>query len=1091
MQNKNSESYLESEIINILKEIGWKTVSKDNNEVENVLKNCTEKKLIENFRKIIFLRNKAQLNNVELNDNEMNEIISKINDKNSRICKFGILLNQKITITRNNLNDTAGYNKEVSLDIFPRNVSGGAGHNYYQIAQQLWLKDKYENVKAHRADIVLLINGLPLIQIELKKENQSSYTSAINQFKNYHLKGVYDNGLASMITLLIAMDDTQMRYFSNVDKNTEFDNSNIYLSWRDENNTEIMGYKNIVRSFLSIPAAHEMLADFIVPKADENKVLLLRSYQQHAVKKIIDKLKEIKDTWLHSTEKPLKLGYVWHTTGSGKTLTSFKLASLVMEKNLAHRVVFLVDRIELGQQTNYEYNKFIEEGEVTIFQARNTDDLYELITKNDISKKVIIASIQKGSRINFKKFTQNKLNKLIDKKILFIFDEAHRSTFGEMLNTLKDNFPSCALLGFTGTPIFKQNAKNKELTTIDVFGPEIHKYTILNGMEDEKVLKFNIETIYLKDLAKFWVCQRINNKNNLGIELNHNTSDNELNQISSDLRDKYPEFEKLWNLLDKWKQNYTNAEENKEVEKFENEFFNGIFDKKLGSDENYLQTMYKQSIVDDILKNWNDRSSDFKFGAIFAVNSIQDAIKYHKILKDKIKKTPLNKSFTVTALFDPGIDSSDVNYQPKHEEIKEIIDAYNRNFATTFDYSKPDKQVHANFKKDLSARLAHKEPYYEVNKKVGNQLDLLIVVDQMLTGFDSKYINAIYFDKLLENEHIIQAISRTNRILDKNTKQFGSAYFYRKPFQMQQRIKDAFKLYTTQDFEKCTIANKDVYIREINESFDKIKKLFSNWNINNFSRLPKLDANVDNYDTLKKELMSFANEFIKIKRNVASLKILGILLDNERKDLNISRHIFNTLSQRFLEIPKDEIKSDTQNQINYDLDYSIELNKTLAKTNTSKLEVDAKYLNNLIKQLNSEKNEENLNQIREKFCEKITIFPEKLQQIIIEVLKSNQISNYDELINLAEKRANEEEERLHNQEYINLGANPEIARKIEENNSNRLNEGGIFDELRSTINYQRGKEYLNKKKEFEGTRVDNITLETQIRNTIIKNREQK
>ncbi|MEG1910731.1 MAG: DEAD/DEAH box helicase family protein, partial [Bacteroidales bacterium] len=413
---------------------------------------------------------------------------------------------------------------------------------------------------------------------------------------------------------------------------------------------------------------------------------------------------------------------------------------------------------------------------------------------------------------------------LINKKrIVFIIDEAHRSTFGDMLITIKKTFPAAIFFGFTGTPIQKENEKKKN-TTSTIFGDELHKYSIADGIKDKNVLGFDPYKVLVykdKDLRRV-------------VALEKAKADNEEEAIADPKKSEI--FYEYMN--DMPMAGFTDSVDN---------YTKGI--------EDYIPTSqyeteeYRQEVVNDIFENWTTISHRGKFHAIFATSSIPEAIAYYKLIKS------LKPNFKVAALFDQSIDNNG-DGAIKEDAIVEILDEYNIRYGKTFTIPTFRK-----YKKDVALRLAHRDPYKSIENTPEKQLDLLIVVDQMLTGFDSKWVNTLYLDKVLKNESIIQAFSRTNRLFD-HEKPFGTIRYYRRPHTMARNIERAFKLYSG-DKPLALFADKlKKNIRTMNAIYQEIVELFEAAEIESFEKLPESNAEKAQFAKLFKQF----NDFLEAAR---------------------------------------------------------------------------------------------------------------------------------------------------------------------------------------------------------------------------------
>lgn len=469
------EADFEEALIHMLSEKGWE---------KTVLKNYTEKQLIQNWANILFENNRGidRLNDYPLTDGEMQQILEQINLLKTPLKLNGFINGRSVTITRDNPDDTLHLGKEVSLKIYDRKEIA-AGQSRYQIAQQPKFPTKSKMLNDRRGDLMLLINGMPVIHIELKKSGVP-VSQACHQIEKYASEGIF-TGLFSLVQIFVAMNPEEALYFSNPGPEGTF-NPDFYFHWADFNNEPINDWQQIASTLISIPMAHQLIGFYTVADDSDGVLKVMRSYQYYAANAISDRV--AKANW---TDKNQRGGYIWHTTGSGKTMTSFKSAQLIASSKDADKVIFLMDRIELGTQSLKEYRGFADENE-DVQATENTGALVTKLKSNDPSNTLIVTSIQKMS--NIKDEADGGLNaadieQMNSKRIVFIVDECHRSTFGEMLLTIKQTFPSAIFFGFTGTPIQGENQK-KLSTTATVFGDELHRYSIADGIRDKKCSGF-------------------------------------------------------------------------------------------------------------------------------------------------------------------------------------------------------------------------------------------------------------------------------------------------------------------------------------------------------------------------------------------------------------------------------------------------------------------------------------------------------------------------------------------------------------------------------------------------------------------------
>ena len=643
---------------------------------------------------------------------------------------------------------------------------------------------------------MLLINGMPVFHIELKKSGVP-VTEAVNQIEKYAHEGVF-TGLFSLVQVFVAMNPEETLYFANPGPDGRF-NSDFYFHWADLNNDPINDWKRVAERLLSIPMAHQLIGFYTVADDSDGVLKVMSSSQYYAANKISDRVS--KNDW---TEGNQLGGYVWHTTGSGKTMTSFKSAQLIANSKDADKVIFLMDRIELGTQSLKEYRAFVDNAD----DVQETEDTITLISKlksSDPKNTLIVSSIQKMSNIKADaavKMRARDLESMKEKRLVFILDECHRSTFGEMLSTIKETFPNALFFGFTGTPVFHENEQAFS-TTADIFGDELHRYSIADGIRDKNVLGFDPTMVMVypdKEIRK-------------RVALQEAWATSEAEAVSDPVMSK-----KYYHFLSASEVPMTGHKDET------GKYCRGIED-YIGA-EAWQTDEYQDAVVDDIAGNWLTMSRNHKFHAIFATSSIPEAVRYYRKFRQKYPE------LKVTGLFDPSIDNQGGKKSLEKEDgLKEMLEDYNSLYDQNFDIG-----GYAKFKKDVSARLAHKRPYERV--KPEKQLDLLIVVNQMLTGFDSKWINTLYLDKVLVYQNLIQAFSRTNRLFNINEKPFGSIRYYRLPHTMKRNIEDAVKLYSGDRPQGLFADHLPDNIRHMNVSFQDMVNIFKNAGVPDMDRLP-------------------------------------------------------------------------------------------------------------------------------------------------------------------------------------------------------------------------------------------------------------
>ncbi|MDD7847773.1 HsdR family type I site-specific deoxyribonuclease, partial [Metamycoplasma hyosynoviae] len=707
-----------------------KLTSPENKWDEEILENKTEEELIKNWAKILHQNNNQseRLGEYELTNTEMQQIIDQINELRTPAKLNGFINGTTITIKRDNPKDKAHLGKEISLKIYDRNEIAG-GSSKYQIARQ----PKFKNSSGHgnRGDITLLINGMPLIHIELKRSGEP-IQHAIDDIQHYSDAKVFQNSLFSLVQIFVCMTPEDTIYFANPGPEGKF-NKDYFFHWADFNNIPITSWEKIASSILSIPMAHQLIGFYTIADEGDQILKVMRSYQYYAVKEILDKV-FLKYSRGWKFDKNNRGGYIWHTTGSGKTMTSFKAAQLIANSQQADKVVFLTDRIELGTQSFIQYTNFADDKE-TINDTKNSTELKKKLKSDNPNDTLIVTSVQKMNEIKPNSRNKEEINLINSKRIVFIVDECHRSHFGKMNKEIKNNFPNAIFFGFSGTPIQKENQKFLS-TTADVFGDELHRYSIVDGIRDKNVLGFDpyyVETFKNESIKKAVALDQANTAN-LDDLYNEEEKDAERKKIFYHFYNEVPmagDFDKSGQYI-------------KGIEDYLDD---SQYRPKLLEDGTIKRT-HQNNVVKDILDNWIILSHNGKFHAIFATSSIKEACEYYKLLKEETerkseeakrqnKENSSFKKLKISCLFDSSYDATkdDENFS-KDEAMYEILEDYNNNFGTNFTLP-----LWKAFKKDISLRLAHKKPYLQ---KEYERIDILIVVNQMLTGYDSKWINTLY-----------------------------------------------------------------------------------------------------------------------------------------------------------------------------------------------------------------------------------------------------------------------------------------------------------------------------------------------------------
>ena len=725
-----SEARLEDRMIEQLEKQGYqKVIIDDVNSLED------------NFRKQLNKHNLIELKGKELSDKEFERLMVKISGKG--VFQSAKELRQKQDIQRDD-------GSIVYLELF--NTKEWC-KNIFQVTHQTTVEGKYTN----RYDVTILINGLPLVQIELKRRGMDM-KEAFNQIKRYKRHSY--SGLYKFIQLFVISNGVDTKYFANGDQELNY---GFTFFWTDVNNDRITNLEQFCVFFLDRCHIGKMIARYMVINETDKQLMVMRPYQVYAVENIVSRALDTNNN-----------GYVWHTTGSGKTITSFKTSQILSLEPSINQVFFLVDRKDLDKQTLDEFNKF-DPGCVDM--TNQTEKLIQQI--KDSSRPLIITTIQKMANACSNPKYAPVMEKYKDLKTVFIIDECHRSQFGDMHKQISKTFTKAQYFGFTGTPRFKENPSQDGRSTADIFEKCLHTYLIKDAIKDENVLGFSV------DYMKF-------------IEFNGNT------------------------------------EEDLMVE--------GI-----DTDEVFMADDRVALIASDIIKHHNIKTRDKKYNAIFTVSSIPLLIKYYDAFKE------INHDLKIGAIFTYGANE-DLDKNPVHsrESLDRIISDYNKMYKTNFSSNNFDSY------------------FRDICKKIKNtEIDIVIVVNMLLTGFDAKRLNTLYVDKSLKYHDLIQAFSRTNRV-ETDTKPFGNIVCYRTS---KAKVDEAVKLFSqTDSIDTVIMAPYEKYIAQFNKAVEK---------------LLAITPVVESVDSLEREedIKEFAQETLRAGKGITGY--LPFLNEEDVKELAV------------------------------------------------------------------------------------------------------------------------------------------------------------------------------------------------------------
>lgn len=732
----------------------------------------TVQTLIDNWRNELNRINADQLEGVALTDSEFNQVMSKVNQISNSYEAAKLLAMEegkgKIDgIYRESLPGVT--RKQITLSIFKKAAVSG-GDSSYQVAREIVAPS------GNRFDIVLLINGLPLINIEQKRTDKT-IAEAFGQLNRYYRDGEYSNNFMAFSQMMIITTEIETCYFATPKSVNDF-NPSFMFHWSDKNNHLINDWKRVISLFLRIPMAHQMVGDYLVideAKDKENRRhMLMRPYQIYALQAI-----ESAAFGADNEDKIPHGGFVWHTTGSGKTITSFKTALFLSTRAGFDKVIFLVDRRELDSRTGENFKAYAAYEPVDVDDTSST---YQLKKKLKMVKNGIIVTTTFKLNNLIEELKRNQDYSLSEKKFVFIIDEAHRTTMGQMMGTIKDYFKKNGLFfGFTGTPLFDENKvkgkinEKSELinTTEKLFGPELHQYTIDQAISDRNVLGFHIDYINTGEFKSY-----------------------------EDLKEKL--LEKILNddpSLDKKKvERQIAALSDLEVEK--EAVKNALL---IYQDETHIPR-----VVQEILDNWDTQSQNKEFNAILTVAYKKRVIDYYKEFKKQLAERGDVLNIAMTFSFGNENDPENIAVKEAAMMFKDYSEFTGIEFITG------DKK---------HGEQAYFEDVVERATRGGSgrnpkNIDLVIVADQLLTGYDSKRLNTLYVDRKLELQSLIQAYSRTNRVFGAS-KEFGTIINFQYPKITEESVNEALKLYGSGG------KSSKVIVDQYDIAVSKLKKLLS------------------------------------------------------------------------------------------------------------------------------------------------------------------------------------------------------------------------------------------------------------------------
>jgi len=822
--SRQAEAILENKLIDQLKSLDYEFVAIPN-----------ENALLSNLKTQV-----EAFNNIRVSDKEFGAVINHLSKGN---------VFAKAKTLRDRFQFTRDDGEQVWISFFN---SENWNENLYQVTHQVTIDGVYKN----RYDVTILVNGIPLVQIELKRRGLE-LKEAFNQINRYHRHSFRANtALFQYIQIFVISNGVNTKYYAN-NKKQSFKQTFFWADVRNRNISELSKFAN---SFLRPDHIGRMIAQYMVLNETYKILMVLRPYQVYATQAIIDQVKKNKGN-----------GYIWHTTGSGKTLTSFKTSQIIMDMPSVHKVVFVVDRKDLDYQTIKEFNSFrkgsVDGTDKTKILIDQFLDRY--VDKKGVAKntKLIVTTIQKLNNAIHKQKYLAQIKGLKDKRIVFIFDECHRSQFGETHKRITTFFNNYQMFGFTGTPIFADNVHKNDWgrrTTKDLFEKRLHEYTLINAIKDENVLKFKIEYI-----------GRYKQSGNTIIDIDVEDID------TKEVLDSPDRLEKIVNYIIQYHDQKTH-----------NKAYSSLF--AVSSIENLITyyELFKKLVTAEKI--------DLRVAAIFTYGANEES----KDANGHIADDHMDDSFEYLKVAEAQAPyGADENKSHTREKLDAMIADYNTLYGTSF--STKDSQSFSNYATDISKRLKEREKDSFQRK---DRLDILLVVNMFLTGFDAKKVSTLYVDKNLKHHGLIQAFSRTNRIINE-TKSHGNILCFRN---LKNATDEAIALFSNKEAkEKILLPDYEVIARQFTQAFIKLLQIAPT--------VKSVDGLISEDDQLK---------FVQAFRELMRLKnILTSYSDFNWDDLPMNEQNFEDYKSKYLDI-YDKVRSDHKAEkvsILNDVDFELEL----------------------------------------------------------------------------------------------------------------------------------------------------------------------
>lgn len=841
----------------------------------------TEADLWDNLRQKLNQNNIALLDGVPLTNEEMNQVKEFIRDQAETTYKAARWLAGEHRVAQIPVVREDASKGTISLiAINNREVAGGKS-SYEVINQYRSTIEESGGSRDRRFDVTLLINGLPLIHIELKNQDHP-FMDAYRQIKKYGEEGKFC-GLMGLVQMFVVTNGSQTRYIA-ANNRGEL-NEKFLTGWVNEHNEPVEDYLAFAKAALNIPAAHLMIGKYSVLDNERKKVILLRPYQIHAIEAI------------RKASRDRKSGFIWHTTGSGKTLTSYTVTKNLLDIPSVDKTIFLIDRKDLDQQTSDSFKSYADSDDIDVQNTDKTADLEKKLASKD--RDTIVTTIQKLQTI-IRRCTEDspseKYQKLAAKiqvkNIAFVVDECHRAVTPETKRLIEKFFSKSLWYGFTGTPIFAENKRSQKgdlaRTTQELYGECLHKYTIKEAIHDGAVLGFQIQSMgHNIDQFRTWAVE-------MGLYDEDSVMDVRAETLEQEVVTEY---------------------------------------KKAHKKDFYDSDEHRNKVIDYIVNrsgaklrlNAGDGQS---YEGLLTVASIEDAQRYYRLFKqfqadgkvaEKIKKLlPDFPKVAITYTVGENEDGATAN----QKEMAEALADYNAMFGTNWDLSSLGA-----YNTELNERLARKKSKY-FNRS--EQLDLVIVVDRLLTGFDAPCMSTIFLDRPpMKPQHLIQAFSRTNRLFDKN-KRYGQVVTMQTPSLYAKLIDDALVLY-------CNGGTNDVAAPTWTETKQKFSKALTE--LRKIAATPEAATEL----TGKDELAKFAKAFQAVDRYFSELQVYDEFKEEDLKAIfEFDREEFERLTGIYKNVI-EQLKTETEQEpqaIGIDIEYELESVKTV--------EIDYRYLLSLI-----------------------------------------------------------------------------------------------------------------------------------------------